>query len=392
VASTAQSSHLTFWPLKRAYPAIVDGYFTGIIRPVAFSHDSRWLVTSWTDRRLRLWPVTDRGLAEPRTLDPAVPPGNWRSMAFDPKGRFVFAVGGMSQAWVYPVDGSPVRRLECPIGGGFNSAAVSPSGRRVATAFFYGKGPARLCAWDLETGERRQFDLPEGERAAPTASPVRTGYEQGVFHLAFADENRLFTAGDGGLRLWDLETGTHEIVAASAPGYALVASWSADARVALTAEVRMGRFDDCRRTLLQDLAHRTSRPLTQFGTCGSHREVGQLDASGTLAVTGGRDGIARVGRLSSAQPHLLLGHKGVVDRVAVSPDLRWVATAGEDNTLRLWPMPDLTKPPLHTLPHGELLAKLRSLTNIRVVRDAASSEGWRLEVGLFPGWKTIPEW
>jgi WD40 repeat protein len=82
----------------------------------------------------------------------------------------------------------------------------------------------------------------------------------------------------------------------------------------------------------------------------------------------------------------------VVDRVAVSPDLRWVATAGEDNTLRLWPMPDLTKPPLHTLPHGELLAKLRSLTNIRVVRDAASSEGWRLEVGLFPGWKAIPEW
>jgi hypothetical protein len=53
-----------------------------------------------------------------------------------------------------------------------------------------------------------------------------------------------------------------------------------------------------------------------------------------------------------------------------------VATTGEDNTLRLWPMPDLSKPPLHTLPHDELLAKLRSLTNLRAVRDPSTATGW----------------
>jgi WD40 repeat protein len=81
-----------------------------------------------------------------------------------------------------------------------------------------------------------------------------------------------------------------------------------------------------------------------------------------------------------------------VEHVAVSPDGRWVATSGEDNTLRLWPMPDLSKPPLHTLPHDELLAKLKSLTNLRVVRDPESPAVWNIEIGPFPGWKDVPTW
>jgi len=81
-----------------------------------------------------------------------------------------------------------------------------------------------------------------------------------------------------------------------------------------------------------------------------------------------------------------------VRSVAISPDLEWVASSGQDETLRLWPMPDLTKPPLHTLPHDELIAKLHTLTNLRVVRDEESSTGWKVEIGPFPGWAEVPEW
>jgi WD40 repeat protein len=81
-----------------------------------------------------------------------------------------------------------------------------------------------------------------------------------------------------------------------------------------------------------------------------------------------------------------------VASIAISPDLRWVATSGQDNTLRLWPMPELSKPPLHTLLHEELFANLRSLTNLRVIRDPSSPSGWKVEVGPFPGWKTVPTW
>jgi WD40 repeat protein len=102
--------------------------------------------------------------------------------------------------------------------------------------------------------------------------------------------------------------------------------------------------------------------------------------------------MVRVGRTNGDAPHLLVGHKGTLDIVAISPDRRWVATSGEDDTLRLWPMPDLSKRPLHTLPHDELVAKLRSLTNVRAVRDPASSTGWKIEIGQFPGWKQVPTW
>ena len=81
----------------------------------------------------------------------------------------------------------------------------------------------------------------------------------------------------------------------------------------------------------------------------------------------------------------------MVSTVAISPDGKWIASAA-GGEIRLWPMPDLTKPPLHTLAHDELMTKLRALTNLQVVEDAASPTGYRLDIGPFPGWKDVPTW
>ena len=55
-------------------------------------------------------------------------------------------------------------------------------------------------------------------------------------------------------------------------------------------------------------------------------------------------------------------------------------------------MLDLTRPPLHTLPHEELIAGLHKLTNLRAVRELASSTGWKIDLVPFPGWKSVPTW
>jgi len=135
-----------------------------------------------------------------------------------------------------------------------------------------------------------------------------------------------------------------------------------------------------------------TRETWEIASHGSRVACFTLDPSGRLLVTGSIDGIARVGRLTGEEPHLLFGHSGPISSVSVSPDGRWIASGSDDGTIRLWPMPDLSKPPLHTLPHDELIAKLKSLTNLRAVRDEASSTGWKIEVGPFPGWETVPSW
>ena len=77
--------------------------------------------------------------------------------------------------------------------------------------------------------------------------------------------------------------------------------------------------------------------------------------------------------------------------MAVSPDGRWIASVS-GSEIRLWAMPDVSRPPLHTLPRAELLAKLDSITNVRAVRDPESATGWKVEVGPFPGWAEVPTW
>jgi WD40 repeat protein len=392
VASTSRFTRLTLWPIGRTHPSVVDGY-TGFIRPLAFSPDGKWLATSWSDGRIRLWPMPGSGVNEVRVLEL---PERFlvASLAFDPKSRYLFAVGNRDRAWVVPLDASPPRRLE-----GFSedtllsAAAVSPSGNLVATAFYYGEGEKTLRVWDIETGELRRFQLPESPSVGTDATHAATGYERGIASIGFADDSILYTAGEGALRRWNLDTGAHDVVAATSPGYGMRGYLRAERGLAMMPAVRWGQWQDCSGAFLHDLNKGSSRQLAEFGECSSwNTQALALDASGTVAATGSIDGSVRVKRLSGGEPHLLIGHRGAIDRIEISPDLRWVATTGEDNTLRLWPMPDLSKPPLHTLPRGELLTKLRSLTNLRAVQDPSAAMGWKIEVGPFPGWKSVPTW
>jgi hypothetical protein len=47
---------------------------------------------------------------------------------------------------------------------------------------------------------------------------------------------------------------------------------------------------------------------------------------------------------------------------------------------------------IHTLPYKELLTRLYTFTNLRVIADNKADTGYKLDVGPFPGWEKTPEW
>jgi WD40 repeat protein len=130
-----------------------------------------------------------------------------------------------------------------------------------------------------------------------------------------------------------------------------------------------------------------------FGEITSHGNrvrAAALDPTGTIVVTGDAEGVVRVGPATGEEPHLLYGHTLEVSSVAVSPDGKWIASGSQDGTIRLWPMPEGA--PFHELPYEEILERIRTFTNLRVVHDESSGTGYRVIVGPFPGWKTLPIW
>ena len=78
---------------------------------------------------------------------------------------------------------------------------------------------------------------------------------------------------------------------------------------------------------LVDLTTGASRRITTHGTRLFNAD---FDPTGRYIVTGSHDGIVRVGPVTGEEPHLLVGHTGLVESLAVSADGLWIASAADN--------------------------------------------------------------
>jgi DNA-binding winged helix-turn-helix (wHTH) protein/WD40 repeat protein len=372
----------TFWAIHQPWPRVLRGP-TGNVFQIAFTANSRNVVSCAYDG-LHVWP-----------LDPASGSGHRRiskdklcyTTALSPDGReLVWGANGVRRTTI--ADGQE-RSVLSPLSGEgevnevTNGVAIDRSGRRAATATSYSRPPAHkyLRIWDWPSGRLlKEFPLtPSGE--------AEDLWAWGAYALAFDASGRVLVAGWGGIRRFDAETGTSEWIRRLPRDSLATMAATADAGLLFACEgpvspTRLGRG------LLVDLTTGQARSIASHGTALT---AVAIDPAGGVLVSGDAEGAVRVGRVDGGEPHLLLGHGGSVQAVALSPDGQWVASASGAE-IRLWPMPDLSKPPFHTLPQDELMARLHALTNLYVVEDAAAATGYRLGVGPFPGWKDVPTW
>lgn len=377
---TSHGSDVAFWSLTGPRAHVLRG--TMPFLSVQFSPDSQRLFSLSIDRGVREW--TLRGNHEPRVVLPAGAPTSpiiFHSV-LDPSGRLMALAGGSGRVSVLRIDDGSVRSLQgFPGNVLIGKPAFSEDGRLVAAGLLGGASKEKLVrVWDLATGSIRAIGplSKTGDRLAG-----------GIAAVSFAGHDRLLASIVGaGIVSIDLNSGEVRTVIRQPIGDIAI---SHDGRFGVGAAQLLGsQAQEGRSPLLRfDLENGTVRTLSSHG--GNVTAIA-LDPTGSLVATGSFDGTIRVGRSSGEEPHILMGQEGAINSIAFSPDGRWLAASGEEFAIHVWPVPDVSRVPLHRRPHDELLATLRSHTNLRAMPDAASASGYTLEPGPFTGWAESPEW
>jgi WD40 repeat protein len=284
-------------------------------------------------------------------------------LAFDPAGRYIVAAtfGGV---FLVPLDGGKLRKLP-GLESDANVIAVNADGRLVAAGGGMNDEDRRYVrVWNLESGDSR--DLHVGKA---------------VTGIDFTPDDDVMFGADGTLYRWNRIDKRPELLAEGIVGELWVYG-----KIDVSPD---GRYVLANRNLF-DVTTGKTRPLESHR--GGYMTI--FDPTGKIIISSGMDGVVRVGPVSGEEPHWLVGHERVINEVAVSADGRWIASVGADGTTRLWPMPDVDKPPLHTLPLEELLDVLRAQTNRKIFRDAERPKGYVLgyEDVALRSWDDVPVW
>jgi WD40 repeat protein len=377
---------LNFFPLAHRYPTVLR--FTGSHGPwMEFTPDGGSLLLGVRGRGFEALELVS---GRRHTLREA--PDVRGPLAIDPNGRsFLSNVGGRAFL-ASTVDGSP-RRL----------TAASEANVSIVTGFAFSRDGKR-AAWVVLAADRKEdlgIQVLEVESGQVETLPASRGEAHGMT-LAFARDGALYSCltdagGERSVFRWNPQTGRRVEVIKLRRDFDFAAI-TGDGRFLIAVECLSG---DCGKDTYGNVSTRSvvwrfDLELGESKVLVSHGDrvaAVSVDSERRLLVTGSYDGAVRVGPLSGETPQVMFGHENAISMLALDPKGRWLASSAFNEPLvRLWPMPDLSQPPLTSLPLGALLAQLRSLTNLRVVRDDSSPTGYRLEVGPFPGWARMPQW
>jgi len=277
-----------------------------VVEAVAFSPDSRKVVTGCQDGFARVWDVETQS-----ELQRVAHPDGVRIVRVSPDGRYVASASSpfliaskdqTAQIWEM-ANGREVGRITHE--DGIRSIAFSPDGRRLASAS--SDRTVRLSG--VEGREEMRLALDD----YPSA-------------LAFAPDGWHLLVGGGGVQIVRADSGFVPMRLAFPPSVSKVALQPMGGAVAVV--------DDGKAMVVWEFGK--SEPRFRVEHAGFIFAVAFSADGRWLATAGGDDKSAVIWDAATGAPHARLLHDGKVVRVAWSPDARVLATAESGVTAHLW--------------------------------------------------------
>lgn len=319
-----------------APPPVVLGHHAGAIRVLAVSPDSRWLASAADDKSVCLWTLAASG----DRAEPVVLAGHNETvdqLVFRPDSR-----GLVSASWdaalVWDLTREPLGREPARLAGqesDITALALSPDGRWLAT----GGADNLVRLWRLDG-------------PSPSAAPLLLkGHAEQIRALAISPDARWLVSVclENKLLRWDLSS------AQPADTATPLGTLAAEVRsLVITPEQRLAMaVNDAREMLLvRSLTEPQSPPQVLRGH-GDAVEKLALTEDGHWLASASVDYSVRVWDLTAADPSASSrkfagseGHTDAVVDVAFSRDGSWLVSGSWDGSLRLWERDQPDAPPL----------------------------------------------
>ncbi len=298
----------------------------GPVNAASFSPDGQWVVTASDDQTARVWSAGTGKLIT--TFCRHVNSVN--DASFSPDGRWVITASDDATALVWKVE-PPLRRTASRCETDDNLVAGASHEEGVKAASFSPDGKSIVTASDDGFASLKNL---ENEEEA-----LLIGHERGVRAVSFSPDGLWIAtaSGDRTVRLWQAVHGT-EIATFTGYDAVLCPDGQRIVTTSTDTKTRLCEVDSGDITTLVWKAENADVGASDDGSEVSEIKPAACSPDGQRIATAYDDNAVRVWMPESREVISLEGHTGTIRDVSFSPDGERLVTASDDGTARVWPL------------------------------------------------------